>query len=143
MPVHSLFVLNLQAKLLYQRYGTSPPAFPKSFPKSHPMDLHAHNPITQTPRYYDPGCLADPEKRRQWERVLYRHVRPLFRDALGGPQTFEADGGVAVAFCIVNDLVLQLAGTDECDALLCELWGISFWPGLELDSHFTHHRHAQ
>ena len=52
--------------------------------------------------------------------MLYRHARPLFRDALSGPQTFEADGDVAVAFCIVNDLVLLLAGADECDALLCE-----------------------
>lgn len=53
--------------------------------------------------------------------MLYRNARPLFKDALGGPQFFvEDDGGVAVAFCIVNDLVLVMAGTDECDALLRE-----------------------
>lgn len=86
--MHSIFVLNLQAKTLYMRV-------------------------------FDPRCLRDADERQQWERVLYRNARPLFKDALAGPQFFE-EGPVAVAFCIVNDLVLLLAGTDECDALLCE-----------------------
>lgn len=41
----------------------------------------------------------------------------MFKDALAGPQFFE-EANVSVAFCIVNDLVLLLAGTDECDTLL-------------------------
>jgi hypothetical protein len=55
--------------------------------------------------------------------VLFRNARPLFKDALDGPQFFE-EGPVAVVFAIVNDLVLVLAGTDECDALLCTCVGV-------------------
>lgn len=122
MPLHCVFVLNLQAKVLYTRYEY----LSHSSTVRTSARLHAYVHSSSSPffvglnenRYYDPACLRDADERRQWERVLYRNARPLFKDALAGPQFFE-EGPVAVAFCIVNDLVLLVAGTDECDALLC------------------------
>ncbi len=50
--------------------------------------------------------------------MLYRNARPLFQPALGGPPQFFEEDGAAAVVCAVNDLVLLVAGTDECDALL-------------------------
>lgn len=90
MPVHSIFVLNTQDKVLFRKHLD-----PEWRLASHTDD------------------------RLQWERVLFRKTRQKSPALATTPQFFQ-EGPVTVVYQGFNDVVFFLAGTDECDEMTCE-----------------------
>ncbi len=95
MPVHSVFVLTPQGKVLFSKY----------------LDPHWRAPARE-------------DDRIQWERVLYRNIHHHLIAALTTPQLFIEDD-TAVVYQGFKDVIFVLAGTDECNEMqLADLMGL-------------------
>jgi hypothetical protein len=90
MPVHSIYLLNAQDKVLFRKH-------------------------------LDPEwrLTSHTDDRLQWERVLYRNTRNKSPALASTPQFFQ-EGEVNVVYQGFYDVVVFLAGTDECDEMTCE-----------------------
>ncbi|KAM3578123.1 hypothetical protein VYU27_000219 [Nannochloropsis oceanica] len=87
MPVHSIYILNAQDKVLFRKH----------------LDAKWR-------------LISHIDDRLQWERVLYRNTRNK-SPALPGASQFFQEREINVVYQGFYDVVVFLAGTDECDEM--------------------------